>query len=341
MRRARGASAASLGPAVRRMGGELKAGRGTAAPMRSKLLTPLNVGAFHLRHRIVVDWGRTEPGRDEISGQVVVTALDPCLWGGLVIYDAGLHLLPPEDGTPAGATARSGAVWHSTISRLKTTGQISLARLTDDFAARGAESRDTAGLQHHDIDQIISVYVASARRAKSIGFDGIELDGAFDSVTDRVLLEYAKAQLDMSGGPADQGINFVIELVGALTGVFGRDRVGVRLAPFARDKHPPGSRNVFDQALRALAEQEIAYVHLLGTTSPGLRGASAEGGTSAARALRRAYPGILIGSGRRDLSHAIELVESRWADGVCLPGTAIDTRLSRHMRSLWHGGELT
>jgi 2,4-dienoyl-CoA reductase-like NADH-dependent reductase (Old Yellow Enzyme family) len=305
------------------------------------LFTPLNAGAFDLRHRIVVDRGRAEPGGDEISGQTVITAVDSCLWGGLVIYDPGTHIWSREEGTSDSATARSAAAWRSMIDQSKSIGQISLARLTVDFGPRDTGSKGVVSLEHRGTDEIISIYVRAARCAKSIGFDGIELDGAIGSITDQILLRSPNVRSDGYGKLVDERINVVVELVDALTNVFGRDRVGVRLSPFARDDQHVEGRDVLGEALRALAEQEISYVHLLDTASLDLPGASARVGTSSAKALRNAYPGILIGSARGCLSYAIELVESRWADAVCFPDIAVDASLIRHLRSLWPATGIT
>lgn len=78
------------------------------------------------------------------------------------------------------------------------------------------------------------------------------------------------------------------------------------------------------ETLRGLHDQEIAYVHLTGAKPLDAVLAGTLRLTPTAEALRRAYPGILIASGRFSLGQAIDLVESRWADAICFPAMEID-----------------
>src|SRR5262249_53120168 len=114
-------------------------------------------------------------------------------------------------------------------------------------------------------------------------------------------------------------------LVEALTQAFGRERVGVRLSPFEASVRS----NIYDEVLRCLYDQEIAYIHLELTEQVAehvLRS------SPSATTLRRAYPGIFITSCRQYLHFAMELVESRWADAVCFSGPQIDAQFLGQLR---------
>jgi hypothetical protein len=90
---------------------------------------------------------------------------------------------------------------------------------------------------------------------------------------------------DRYGGPIVQRMNFVMELVEALTQAFERDRVGIRLSPF-----PHGLRgNVYHEVPTSLNDQEIAYIHRELTDPLSARVLKSSPST---KALRRAYPGI-------------------------------------------------
>jgi N-ethylmaleimide reductase len=125
---------------------------------------------------------------------------------------------------------------------------------------------------------------------------------------------------DRYGGSIVQGLNFVLELVEALTQALGRDRVGIRLSPF-----PHGFEEVrctvYDEVLSSLRDQEIAYIHLELSEHFGAQFLSS---APPVKALRRAYPGIFVTSGQQRLQFAMELVESRWADAVCFLSPLVD-----------------
>jgi N-ethylmaleimide reductase len=296
--------------------------------MRGKLFTPFNVGAFDLRHRIVLEW---PPAIDpiDVMRNPFVPPSDPHLMGGLVICDPG-RLIWPRMGSPHGP-GHIELSWPSVIKNAKLSLQFVLARLRADLSL--LVSDQTSGilaLTHSDIANIIRSYVDAAHRAKSLGFDGIELDCTFGSVTDLFLMP-SNRRTDRYGGAIAQRCNFVMELVEAVTEAFGRDRVAIRLSPFRDVDHS----NLYAEALRHLYDQEIAYISLELTDQYAARILRS---SSSAKVLRCAYPGIFITSGQHDLVVAMELVESRWADAVCFSGSEIDAQFLSQLRHEGLGG---
>jgi N-ethylmaleimide reductase len=195
------------------------------------------------------------------------------------------------------------------IDDAKLSRQSVLARLRADLSSQVPDRpKGLLALKHRDIGDIIKVYVEAARRARSIGFDGVELDGSFGG-----------------GGPISESSSFVMELVEALTQAFGRERVGIRLPPFAARVR----NNVYDKLLRCLYDHEIAYINLELTEE---FAKSVLHSSPLAKTLRSAYPGIFITSGQPGLHFAMELVESRWADAVCFSGSQIDAQFLSQLR---------
>jgi 2,4-dienoyl-CoA reductase-like NADH-dependent reductase (Old Yellow Enzyme family) len=293
--------------------------------MRRKLFTPLNVGAFDLQHRIVLEWPRSSDPLD-MAGNPFVSASDFHLSGGLVICDPGSLIWPRPSPLTPGEADHIRAAWRSVIDNAKVSYQSVLARLRADLSSQVPDRlRGILALRHRDIADIIGGYVEAAHRAKSSGFDGIELDSSFGSVTDLFLRPSTNLRLDRYGGPIVQRSNFVMELVEALTQEFGRERVGIRLSPFEASVRG----KIYDQVLRCLYDQEIAYIHLeLGEQFA----AQALRSSPSATTLRHAYPGILITSCRQSLHFAMELVESRWADAVCFSASQIDAQFLSQLR---------
>jgi 2,4-dienoyl-CoA reductase-like NADH-dependent reductase (Old Yellow Enzyme family) len=293
--------------------------------MRKKLFTPLNVGAFDLQHRLVMEWPQSIDPLD-VAKNPFVPPSDPHLAGGLVIYDPGPLIWPgPVPLTPS-ETDRIRSAWRNVIENARLSYQSVLARLRADLSFQIAADplRDTLALKHDDIGDIIGGYVDAAHRAKSSGFDGVELDSSFGSVTDLFLRPSSNLR-SYRYGPVVQRSDFVIELVEALTQAFGRERVGIRLSPFEASVRS----NIYDEILRCLCDQEIAYIHLELTEQ---FAAQALRSSPSAITLREAYPGIFIASCEQGLHFAMELVGSRWADAVCFPASQIDGQFLGQLR---------
>jgi 2,4-dienoyl-CoA reductase-like NADH-dependent reductase (Old Yellow Enzyme family) len=283
-----------------------------------KLFTPFNVGAFDLRHRIVVEWPQhMDP---------IVPSPDSHLSGGLVICDPGPLIWPgPAPLSPSEAD-RIGSAWRDVIEKAKSSYESVLARLRADLSFQIPDQQGgVRALTHDEIESLIGGYVDAANRAKSSGFDGIELDSSFGSVTDLFLRASTNLRSDRYGGPVGQRSNFAMELVEALTQAFGRERVGIRLSPFEDCVRG----NVYDEVLRCLSDQEIAYIHLELTAQFAAQDLRL---SPSAIALREAYPGILIASCQQGLHFAMELVESRWADAVSFSALQIDAQFLNQLR---------
>jgi N-ethylmaleimide reductase len=288
--------------------------------MSNKLFTPLNIGAFDLQHRLVLEWPRVADPLDGPINQLTPSS-DSLLSGGLVIHDPGSLIWSGRAPQTLSEADRIKAIWRNAMENAKLLRQSSLARLRGDLALQiPGQANGILALTQRDIEKIIGDYVDAARRAKSSGFDGVELDGSFGSITDLFLMPSTNLRSDRYGGSIVQRLNFVLELVEALTQAFGRDRVGIRLSPF-----PHGFEEVrctvYDEVLSSLRDQEIAYIHL---ELSGDFGAQFLSSARPVKALRRAYPGIFVTSGRQGIQFAMELVESRWADAVCFFSPLID-----------------
>lgn len=282
--------------------------------MRRKLFTPLNFGAFQLEHRLVVDAGRSGLHSDRTS-RVRNSMVRAGLGGGLLIHEPNLFLGAEE------------LTWDETLPQLRerylleaarTARQTVIARL-DAGPPAWLRSR-TAGppdFTYRDIRHTVEAYAEAAVRAKAIGFDGIELDGSAGTLTDQFLLSGTDSRSDRYGGAAAQRLSFLIELVDALSHVFGSDRIGVRLSPF-RDDGLHLRSGIFEDALRSLSDHEVAYVHLADPAAFVRRCATPRPPSPASKALRQAFPGILMSTAEQSIAHANEVVDSRWADAACL-----------------------
>ncbi|HEY0801718.1 MAG TPA: alkene reductase, partial [Steroidobacteraceae bacterium] len=98
-------------------------------------------------------------------------------------------------------------------------------------------------LELDEIPALIETFRTGADRAKRAGFDGVEIHGANGYLPDQFLQDGSNKRLDSYGGRIENRARFLLEVTEAAVGVWGGDRVGVRLAPSGtygdmRDSNP-------------------------------------------------------------------------------------------------------
>jgi N-ethylmaleimide reductase len=144
-----------------------------------------------------------------------------------------------------------------------------------------------------EIAEIVAQFRTGAVNAMAAGFDGVELHGAFGYLIDQFLQDHSNQRTDEYGGSVANRAKFLLELVAAVTEVWGKDRVGIKLSPSntfngMKDSQPIAT---FSYVLEALNEFDLAYVHLMETTPADLR----HGGTEIpTKIFRPVYQGRLI-----------------------------------------------
>src|SRR5882762_3374121 len=82
-----------------------------------------------------------------------------------------------------------------------------------------------------EIAGIIEAYRHGAENAQRAGFDGVELHGANGYLIDQFLQDGTNTRTDAYGGSVQNRARLLLETVDSLISVWGRDRVGVHLAP--------------------------------------------------------------------------------------------------------------
>lgn len=263
------------------------------AEQKRKLYTPLNMGAFELQHRIVVDCGslvaRTLAAAPAPTGPVC----DIRCGGGMV-----LHAIAAGEAVSPPVAARRDRAWASVLDSARASRQVAVALLTISRLSLPLAGACVAEIQ----TGMVSPLLEAASWALGLGFVGIELDAH----------TFPEASADVLLGVLD-----------ALIGAWGAGRIGVRVAA-----RPAGSRSPEGcRTLPMLQEREIAYVHMVGPGSPQADNVRPDGRVSSGPASRRGYAGILVASAAADLAAAELLVESRWADAICFPADRIDTAM--------------
>jgi N-ethylmaleimide reductase len=120
-------------------------------------------------------------------------------------------------------------------------------------------------LKTEEIPEIIEQFRQGAKNAMEAGFDGVELHGAFGYLIDQFLQDGSNQRTDNYGGSVENRARFLLEVVEAVTGVWGGNRVGIKLSPSntfygMSDSSPQAT---FSYVIEALNKFDLAYIHLM------------------------------------------------------------------------------
>jgi N-ethylmaleimide reductase len=166
-------------------------------------------------------------------------------------------------------------------------------------------------LEIGEIPGIVRDYAEGARRAKAAGFDGVEIHGANGYLIDQFLRDGTNKRTDAYGGPVENRVRFLREVTEAVVGVWGADKVGVRLSPTSpfNDMSDSDPHTTFGHATRALNDLKVVYIHVVEsvTEKPGLAG-------RVSRTIRTNYRGTLMANGGYDLQSGNAVIASGEAD---------------------------
>ena len=173
-------------------------------------------------------------------------------------------------------------------------------------------------LEPDEIRRIVDDYQAAAKRALAAGFDGVEVHGGNGYLIDQFLQNGSNHRTDEYGGPIENRVRLLIEVVEAAASVWGGDRTAVRLAPGGSwngmsDSDPQA---LFGHVAERLNRFGLAYLHII---EPRVKGnvVIAEGQAPvASERLRRIFKGKIIAAGGFEPDTAGAVVEHGDADAV-------------------------
>lgn len=173
-------------------------------------------------------------------------------------------------------------------SALKPAGQIMTAQGLQDFVTPHE-------LTTSEVEGVVEEYRRGAANAKLAGFDGVELHGANGYLVDQFLKDKTNRRTDRYGGGALNRARFLLEVVEAMAGEWGGERVGVRLAPTnpfndIADSHPAAT---FAVAVKELSRLDLGYLHIV---EPLPTDPVASGETPDIAFFRRLWRGTLMGN---------------------------------------------
>ncbi len=314
------------------------------------LFTPVRAGAFNLQHRVVL--APLTRMRSDMPGNVPGAAMreyyqQRATPGGLLIAEATFVSRQGNGGygSPGIEDDAQVAGWRSVVDAVHSKGARFVLQLWhvgrashtelqpgDGQPVAPSEMASGAGallkggpgpasparaILADEIPGIVTQYRRAGERAKQAGFDGVEVHAANGYLLDQFLQDGSNRRTDAYGGSIANRMRLLLEVVDALSGVWGADRVGVRIGPSNsfNDMHDSDPQALFGFVARALGERGIAYIHVI---EPRVTGNAETGDQTpvAAGMIRRIFGGPVIAAGGFDGPGAEVIVAAGDADLV-------------------------
>ena len=271
------------------------------------LFSPLQIGPYQLRHRLVMApltrMRAEKPGLAPrpLNAEYYAQRATP---GGLIIAEAS-PVVATGFGSPGvpgiysehqikgwrevvdAVHARGGVIflqlWHVgrvSHSSFQPGGVLPVAPsavpISADLKTMTADGKVVSyetprALETSEIPGVIDAYRQAARNALKAGFDGVEIHGANGYLIEQFLQSHTNLRTDQYGGLIENRARFLMEITQAVVDVWGADRVGVRLSPYgvANDSGEPDPMPLYSNAIKSLDPLGLAYLHFVEPRSSG------------------------------------------------------------------------
>jgi N-ethylmaleimide reductase len=167
-------------------------------------------------------------------------------------------------------------------------------------------------LRDDELPGIVQGFAQAARNAKTAGFDAVEIHGANGYLLDEFLRDGANRRQGRYGGSVENRARLLLEVLGAVIGVYGADRVGLRISPLNSynsmiDSDPIG---VATWLATRLNEHRIAYLHVMRGDFLG------EQKGDVMTPVRAAFKGVLVANMGYDAAEADAAISEGKLDAV-------------------------
>src|SRR5581483_4554234 len=126
-------------------------------------------------------------------------------------------------------------------------------------------------LETEEVVQVVEAFRQAAINAKEAGFDGVEIHGANGYLLEQFLQSHTNLRTDRYGGSIENRARLLLEITQAAIGVWGANRVGVRLSPYgiANGSGEGDPMPLYSHVVKALDQLGLAYLHFIEPRSSG------------------------------------------------------------------------
>ena len=119
-------------------------------------------------------------------------------------------------------------------------------------------------LDAEGIAAVVDAFGDATRRARRAGFDAVEIHAAQGYLIDQFLRAGANRRDDAWGGPPENRMRLLLDVVAAAAAAWSADRVGVQVSPTSplNDLSDPDPAGLFTAVAAALAPMGLAWLHV-------------------------------------------------------------------------------
>jgi N-ethylmaleimide reductase len=171
-----------------------------------------------------------------------------------------------------------------------------------------------------ELPQLVADYRTAAEHAKAAGFDGVEVHSANGYLLEEFLEDRTNHRTDAYGGSIENRARLLFEVVDAVIGVWGADRVGVRLSPYGTfgDMADSDPVALFSCVLRGLSTKGIAYAHVIEPRTSGSGGGAPTNHDAprTAKIFRSTFTGVFLSAGGYTVGEAEDTLRDGFADAI-------------------------
>ena len=208
----------------------------------------------------------------------------------------------------------AGRAAHPLLNNHKEAVSASAIAIDDEtYTPEGKQPYSTPhALTKPEILAIIEDFHQAAVNAIAAGFDGVEIHAANGYLIDQFLRNGANQRTDEYGGSLENRARFLTEIIEAVNGAIGSDRVGVRLSPLnsfngMQDSDPVAWMTYLAEHLNQF---NLAYLHVMRADFFGLQQADV------IPIARKYYQGHLMVNMGYSAEEAAEVIKNNMADSV-------------------------
>ncbi|MEV4603642.1 alkene reductase [Amycolatopsis sp. NPDC049253] len=322
-----------------------------SSPVRQPLLRPYDLGDLWLRNRVVMAPMTRARAENRALAPVPVHAeyYRQRAGAGLIVSE-GTWISPGAIGSvnvPGLYSDEQVAGWSEVTRAVHAEGGVIFAQLAHTgagshpdyhggqlpvapsavnpggrvFTPAGGftETVTPRALTVDEIAEIVRQYRSAAANARRAGFDGVEIHAQRGYLIAQFLNPELNLRTDGYGGSAENRARFLVEILEAVTGVWGPHRVGVKFAPYqaigSTTQVSPELLAGHEHVAERLDDFPLAYLHLMMTRRPNELVTPEQHRASLAR-FRPRYHGTLVANAGMDQESGNLVIAEGLADLV-------------------------
>ena len=264
--------------------------------MTTTLFTPIQVGRYLLRNRIVMaPLTRSRAGDGNVPHALNALYYAQRASAGLIISEAS-QVAPEGQGyvsTPGVHSEAQVAGWRPVTDAVHAAGGLiflqlwhvgrishvefqpkggapvapsAIAAKGQAYTSKGFEDLSPPrALALDEMPGIVAGFRTGARNAIAAGFDGVEVHGANGYLIEQFLKDKANLRDDAYGGSIENRMRLLLEVMDAVAAEVGADRTALRISPenTANDSADSDPVALYMAVARALSDKGLAYLHVI------------------------------------------------------------------------------